>query len=260
MSNEIYEKQMQLQGGLMLKKIDTNDNRFHALKFALATSGLQPHEVTKQADAYLRFLEGQPEPVAPPVEYGVGQMHYREQGTLGADPAQADVELADLTESYPADTLPDPHDLDLACTAAQPVIAMADSPVEEELFEPHPPAMSDAEAEAKGLPTNTDQIADWLSEQPDYAREAEPSAELIDVIEAPTEAEITAAVEQIADPAPAIEDASEQPEMTDEQVERTEDHWRAAADQIGAAEHEPEKELEPVGVHMRFAPWFATRK
>ncbi|HAH11517.1 MAG TPA: hypothetical protein DCL48_15595 [Alphaproteobacteria bacterium] len=209
--------------------IDTNDNRFHALKFALATSGLQPHEVTKQADAYLRFLEGQPEPAAPP----------QDSTFVPADPV--DVELSDLTESYPAD---------------EPV-AMADSPVEEELFEPHPPAMTDAEAEAQGLPTNTDQILDWLSEQPDCAREPEPSPEIIAVIEAPTEAEITAAVEQIADPAPASEDASEQPEMTDEQVERTEDHWRAVSDQIDAAE---QKELEPVGgERMRFSPWFARK-
>lgn len=209
---------------------NTDENRFHALKFAAQTLGAaHPGDVIQAANLYLDFLEGRLATTA-------------EQAEAEAQELAKDVELADLTHSYPAD---------------EPVIAMADSPMEaeqivDELFGlEHPPAMTDAEAEAQGLPTNTDQLSDWLA--------AQPEPEMSPTLEAYA-AEITAAVEQIADPAPVTEDASEQPEMTDEQVERTEDHWRAAADQIGEAEHEPEKELEPVGAHMRFAPWFATRK
>lgn len=206
----------------------TDETRFHALKFAIQNrTGDDARCLVKDAETFASFL-------------ALGSVPTPEQ------PVE-DVELADLTESYPAD---------------EPIVAVADSPMEaeqivDELFGDEP------EPSFTVIPAVEEIRTDWLSEQPDYAREPEPSPELMAAIEeteaaaAAYVAEITAAVEQIADPAPVTEDASEAPEMTDEQVERTEDHWRLASDQIGEAEQEPEKELEMAGAYMRFKPWFS---
>jgi len=179
-----------------------------------------------------------------------------------------------LGEPYVPGTGPEGGDMAEAFAAEfeapEPVIAVADSPQEdaaelvweaeqaevqsdadaaliEELFEegPHTPA----EAEAQGLPTNTDQLSDWLANQP--APEAEPTFE-----------HIAAAVQEIASPPPPAPDATEEPELTDEQVERVEERL-ATPDPIGAAEHEPEptpqRELETAGVyvnrHNPFKSW-----
>lgn len=196
----------------------TDETRFHALKFAIQNrTGDDARCLVKDAETFASFL-------------ALGSVPTPEQ------PVE-DVELADLTESYPAD---------------EPIVAVADSPMEaeaivDELFGglPEPSAESIATMQI---------IEDINAEVAVLTGYVNPH---IDALETPTEAEITAAVEQIADPAPVTEDASEAPEMTDEQVERTEDHWRLASDQIGEAEQEPEKELEMAGAYMRFKPWFS---
>ena len=73
-----------------MSKIDIEENRFHALKFAAQTLGAaHPAEVVQAASLYLDFLEGRANHRADPV------------GTPGM--VIEDTELSDLTESYPAD-------------------------------------------------------------------------------------------------------------------------------------------------------------
>lgn len=222
------------------RKIDTNDNRFHALKFALGTHGLAPHEVTRQAEAYLRFLEGQPEPAEPP----------QDSTFVPADPVN--VELADLTQSYSED---------------EPVIAVADSPQEEtwELASAGPAVAEELFEEYLATPAYANPHAEELlaeinagpADEPVTAEEmrafidATNDSEALDAAcspraEEPTFEHIAAAVQEIASPPPPTPDTTDEPELTDEQVERAEERL-ATQDPITAAEADPDRELEPAG-------------
>ena len=227
-----------LLGGITPRKIDTNDNRFHALKFALGTHGLAPHEVTRQAEAYLRFLEGQPEPAEPP----------QDSTFVPADPVN--VELADLTQSYSED---------------EPVIAVADSPQEEtwELASAGPAVAGELFEEGGQVLEAADPSADREAFSAIAATSEESEVAALPMCEPAPEAEptfehIAAAVQEIASPPPPTPDTTDEPELTDEQVERAEERL-ATQDPITAAEADPDRELEPAGYVNRIPrnkwPW-----
>jgi hypothetical protein len=117
----------------------------------------------------------------------------------------------------------------------EPVVAVADSPQDEatDEFVTLGAAAEDVVAQAIAVHDAFAALVEELfTEQPaGHAEEPEPTFEYV-----------AAAVEQIAG-SPPEPDASDEPEMTDEQVERAE-QTLAAVDHIGAAE---ERELETVG-------------
>jgi hypothetical protein len=271
------------------RKIDTSENRFHALKFALQTPVGNHHDALAAAEAYLRFLDGVPEPAPAPEQ-----------------PAE-DVELADLTESYPADEpfvpplgsgpeggemadvfAPEPEPVAFGRTAyadipnpaphvtsamlngeggwldnpsrPEPPVAVVDSwaaaehaisdeALVEELFEEGAhddadpvispdflalePEQQAAILEAV-LPAETPFAYEPAPQQNEWQTLPEPEAD-------PTFEHITAAIQEIASPPPPAPDATDEAELTDEQVERAEERL-ATPDHIGAAE---ERELEP---------------
>lgn len=209
-----------------------DETRFHALKFAIQNrTGDDARCLVKDAEAFAAFLRDLP--AASEEASRVIEEAYAAAET---------VELADLTESYPADEPEPPVSVVDSWAAADH--AISDIALVSELFEegPHPEVLTDAEAEAQGLPTNTDQLSGWLAEQP--APEADE----------PTFEYVAAAVEQIASPPPPAPDATDEPELTDEQVERIEERLATTIDPITAAEADPERELETAGAYVNVLP------
>lgn len=206
----------------------TDETRFHALKFALQNFSGTPEEVVAAATLYYRFLTGAPDQ-APEVA---------EQPDIGrptqkwAPPTALDTMV---TESLAAaetavSTFPGVSDF----VDGQPVLASAEEDEGNAYAawqETSPAHITNEEAEAQGLPTNTDQLGDWLAKQPDWP--------------APTFEQVAAAVQEIASPPPpADSDPSDEPELTTEQCERYEDTLRAA-DRVAVAPKEPEPEVKP---------------
>lgn len=246
------------------RKIDTNENRFHALKFALQTPIGNHRDALKAAEAYLRFLEGAPEPepaLAPEQPSGESMFFVGSNGSLYELKPEASpfhkapqtmewqTELSDLTNSYPADepfvpplgSGPEGGEMAEAFAAEpEPVVAVADSPLEEELFglqiaAQDGPFATAEDCAAIGLPTTFDEVetveAPFLRYNGDNTFGPEPTFE-----------QVAAAVQEIASPPPPAPDTTDEPELTDEQVERAEERL-ATQDPIGAAE---QRELEPV--------------
>jgi hypothetical protein len=114
----------------------------------------------------------------------------------------------------------------------EPVVAMADSPQDEatDEFVTLGEAAEDVVAQAIAVhDADTALVDELFTEQPaGHTEEPEPTFEYV-----------AAAVEQIAGSPPPIPDATDEPEMTDEQVERIEAQTAAALTQ--------ERELETVG-------------
>lgn len=227
-----------------MSKIDTEENRFHALKFALQTPVADYRDALDAANAYLAFLDGM---VTKPTRICVD-----------AAAPYDDTELSDLTESYPED---------------EPVVAMADSPQESagawletqfEAADAGEPAELDAWAAADHAISDIALVSELFEEGPhapevfvsdDHAESLRP--ETSEQPE-PTFEYVAAAVEQIASPPPPAPDATDEPELTDEQVERIEERL-ATPDQITAAEHEPERELETVDAYVNVHPTTRTK-
>jgi hypothetical protein len=109
----------------------------------------------------------------------------------------------------------------------EPVVAMADSPQDEVALHP-----VDALEQVLGDRIEPEQYEELraICDEPVYVTESED----------PTFEYVAAAVEQIAGSPPPIPDATDEPEMTDEQVERIEA-------QTAAALAEDTRELETVG-------------
>jgi hypothetical protein len=217
-----------------MSKIDTEENRFHALKFAAQTLGnAHPGEVVQAANLYLDFLEGR---LATTAEQAQAETWVP---ATTAPVADEPVELADLTESYPAE---DPVAVVDSWAAADR--AISDIALVSELFEegPHEAAYANPHADELLAKINA-----GPADEPVTAEEMRP---YIDALETePTFEYVAAAVEQIASPPPPAPDATDEPELTDEQVERIEERL-AIPDPITAAEHDPEREFETAGVYV----------
>lgn len=226
-----------------MSKIDTEENRFHALKFALQfyhAGGATYDHVLVVADAFADFLDGEKHSA----DAGVSEEEVSELLTQ-VSPIDTpfrgdDTELSDLTESYPADEPEPPVAVVDSWAAADH--AISDIALVSELFEegPHEPQVFVSDDHAESLGLSPAETTDWLAEQP--APEAEPTFEYV-----------AAAVEQIASPPPPAPDATDEPELTDEQVERIEERL-ATQDPITAAEADPERELETVSAYVNVHP------
>jgi hypothetical protein len=142
--------------------------------------------------------------------------------------AKIDAERAHLDDLKDAAALLVQHlGADVPADEPEPVVAMADSPQDQEGW-----GTLDIAAAIAVHDADTALVEELFEEQAaGHAEEPEPTFEYV-----------AAAVEQIAGSPPGP-DASDEPEMTDEQVERAE-QTLAAVDHIGAAE---ERELETVG-------------
>ena len=199
----------------------TNDEtRFHALKFALQyfdalDIGAGPECVIQAAEMFNSFLDGRDPVTAPQVQAEdvgpaagpadepndwIDESFEATKGIL----ADVDPELADLTESYPLN--------DWVSELPDEPVAQADSPQEV-------PAAVDLS------PEETQFFANIYAAAAEPQPEPEPEAFSV-VMPVPTEAEITDAVEAIASSPPPAPDASDEDEMTDDQVERAEDRLR----------------------------------
>ena len=191
----------------------TNDEtRFHALKFALQyfdalDIGAGPECVIQAAEMFNSFLDGRDPVTAPQVQAEDDQVLAEGDALIEATKgilADVDPELADLTESYPLN--------DWVSELPDEPVAQADSPQEV-------PAAVDLS------PEETQFFANIYAAAAEPQPEPEPEAFSV-VMPVPTEAEITDAVEAIASSPPPAPDASDEDEMTDDQVERAEDRLR----------------------------------
>lgn len=101
------------------------------------------------------------------------------------------------------------------------------------------------------LVENTGQLSDWLADA--CALDGPKVYERTEVEIDPTFEYVAEAVAQIASPPPPAPDATDEPELTDEQVERIEERL-ATPDPITAAEADPERELETVSAYVNVHP------
>ena len=231
-----------------MSKIDTEENRFHALKFAAQTLGAaHPAEVVQAANLYLDFLEGRRATTAEQAEAEA----QGDDTEISAD----DTELSDLTESYPADEPEPPVAVVDSWAAADN--AISDLALVSELFEEGPHELSGVTIDGENVafpltieePTTIHMTVSegWEDAKPGLNYGAEYTRAGLGAVEVdPTFEYVAAAVEQIASPPPPAPDATEEPELTDEQVERIEERL-ATPDPITAAEADPERELQTAG-------------